>query len=49
MEQCREKHYPYPDENVFLVTGIRTDGGPLSFSNTVPLAIVSRKADVAVS
>ena len=49
MEQCREKHYPYPDENVFLVTGIRTDGGPLNFSNTVPLAIVSREADVAVS
>jgi hypothetical protein len=49
MAQCREKHYPYPDENVYLVTGIRTDSGPLNFSNTVPLAIVSRKAEVAVS
>ena len=49
MAQCREKQYPYPEENVFLVTGIRTDVGLLNFGNTVPLAIVSRKADVAVS
>lgn len=49
MEPCRENHYPYPDENVFLVTGIRADVGPLNFAKTVPLAIVARKAELAVS
>ena len=48
MAECREGHYPYPEENVFLVAGIRTDAGPLDFGNTVPLAIVARKAELAV-
>lgn len=48
MAQCREGHYPYPEENIFLVAGIRTDAGPLDFGNTVPLAIVARKAELAI-
>ena len=48
MAECREGHYPYPEENVFLVAGIRTDAGPLDFGNTVPLAIVARKAELAI-
>lgn len=48
MAQCREGHHPYPEENIFLVAGIRTDAGPLDFGNTVPLAIVARKAELAI-
>jgi len=49
MAACRQKHYPYPDECVFLVTGHRVDATPLSFANAAPLVVVSRTADRAAS
>ena len=49
MSECREGHYPYLDENVFLVTGIRVDAGPISFDKTVPMVVVSRRRERAMS
>ena len=44
MAECREKHYPYPDECVFLVTGHRPNSNP---SSTASMTIVSRTAERA--
>ena len=49
MSECREGHYPYPDENVFLVTGHRVDTGLINFENTVPMVVVSRRRERAMS
>ncbi|MDE2609790.1 MAG: hypothetical protein KGL61_09445 [Burkholderiales bacterium] len=49
MSECREGHYPYPDENVFLITGVRVDNGPVNFDKTVPMVVVSRRRERAMS
>ncbi|MET3109476.1 hypothetical protein AAKU58_004333 [Oxalobacteraceae bacterium GrIS 1.18] len=49
MSECREGHYPYPDENVFLVTGVRVDTGPIHFDKTVPMIVVSKRRERAMS
>ena len=49
MSECREGHFPYPDENVFLVSGVRVDTGPINFDKTVPMVVVSRRRERAMS
>lgn len=48
MELCREKHYPYPDENVFLIAGARSDLPLVDLLKAKPMVVVSRQADRAM-
>ena len=49
MSNCNEKKYPYPDENIFFITGVDTDIDPINYSKTTPLIIVSRKVELALA
>ena len=49
MTACTKKQYPYPDENIFFITGVNTDVQPIDYSKTTPLIIVSRKPEVALA
>ncbi len=47
MHTCNKGQYPYPDENVFLVSGIQVGADPYDPTNTVALVVVARKPEVA--
>jgi hypothetical protein len=49
MTACTKSQYPYPDENIFFITGVNTDVQPIDYSKTTPLIIVSRKPEVALA
>ena len=49
MEMCRRNQYPYPDENIFFITGVKTDVEPIDYSKTTPLIVVSRRMEAAMA
>lgn len=49
MTTCAKNQYPYPDENIFFITGVNTDVQPIDYSKTTPLIIVSRMVKVALA
>jgi hypothetical protein len=49
MHACNKSQYPYPDENIFFITGVATDVEPIDYTDTIPLIIVSRKVDAALA
>ena len=47
MHACNKGQYPYPDENVFLVSGIPVGADPYDPTNTAAMVIVARRPEVA--
>lgn len=47
MHACNEGQYPYPDENVFLVSGIQVGADQYDPTNTVSRVVIGRRPEVA--